>query len=102
MVPATADDLLYTDLDGAFVGLDGVISDGLDRDYGDRLAALRDLLTGGTPVHRLHACIMLAAWGVRDGLVTVIEWAREPESVPWVGAPASVDRMFGTDDALPG
>ena len=93
-------ELLYTDLEGQRLGLDDVIADGLDRDYSERFPMLRRLLDTGSPLERLHACAMLASWGVRGGLLTVIEWARKPESVPWAGAPVEVDRFFGADSAF--
>ena len=92
--------VLYCDLDGIFVGLEEVMADGLERDYADRFDDLRALLANGAPVHRLHACVMLAGWGVREGFLTAAEWARAPEDVPWAGAPVSLDRMFGVDDAF--
>lgn len=96
----TPDELLYTDLDGRHLGLDDVIADGLDRDYSARFPALRQLLDTGSPLEQLHACAMLASWGVRDGLLKVIEWAREPEAAPWAGAPVEIDRFSGADSAF--
>ncbi|MDQ5823176.1 MAG: hypothetical protein M3441_03070 [Chloroflexota bacterium] len=96
----TSDELLYTDLDGQHLGLDDVIADGLDRDYSARFPMLRQLLDTGSPLEQLHACAMLASWGVRDGLLKVIEWAREPEAVPWAGAPVEIDRFSGVDSAF--
>lgn len=91
---------LYTDRTGATVGLQSVISDGLDHDYSSRYPALRTILREGTPLEQLHACAVLASWGVRDGLLTVAEWARWPETVPWAGDPVTFDRFFGADDAF--
>src|SRR5215216_1925911 len=96
----TSYDLLYTDLDGQFLGLDDVISDGLDRDYSVRFPLLRQLLGNGSPLEQLHACAMLTSWGMRDGILKVIEWARNPEAVPWAEAPVEVDRFFGADSAF--
>lgn len=93
-------ELFFHDLDGANVGLDEVIADGLDRDYSARYPALRELLEVGTPAQRLQSCVMLASWGVRDGLLTLIDWALDPDSVPWVGVPVTYDRFFGVDDAF--
>jgi hypothetical protein len=42
-----------------------------------------NLLRHGHGADRLHACRMLVAWGMRDGLLTLIDWATEPETVPW-------------------
>lgn len=97
---SAANALLFTDLDGAMVGLDDVIADGLERDYSGRYDGLRTLLEEGSPTQCLHACVMLASWGVRDGLVSIMEWAADPERVPWAGAPVSFDRMFGVDDGF--
>ncbi|MFP5318639.1 MAG: hypothetical protein ACLGI2_10140 [Acidimicrobiia bacterium] len=94
------DELLFDDLDGATVGLDDVIADGLDRDYSARYGGLRDLLAAGTPAQRLHACVVLASWGVRDGFLTIVDWATDPHAVPWAGAPVTFDRLFGVDDAF--
>lgn len=94
------DDLLYTDLDGQRLSLDDLIADGLDRDYSPRFPQLRQLLATGAPREQLHACALLAAWGVRDGLLQVIEWARNLDAVPWSGAPVEVDRFSGVDAAF--
>jgi hypothetical protein len=100
MIGMTSYELLYTDLDGQKLGLDDVISDGLDRDYSARFPMLRRLLNEGSPLEQLHACAMLTSWGVRDGILRVIEWAREPEAVPWADAPVEIDRFFGEDAAF--
>ena len=91
----TGDDLLFNDLDGGRVGLDDVVADGLDRDYSARYDALRDLLARGTPAQRLHSCVLLASWGVRDGFATIVDWAADPAGVPWAGLPVTVDRFSG-------
>ena len=94
------DDILFVDIDGTFVGLEEVITDGLSRDYSERHPALRRMLREGDPRHRFYACLMLAAWGVRDGLMAVIDWAGNPGSVPWAGEPVTYDRFFGVDDSF--
>ena len=66
----TPDQLLYTRLDGQPSTLEDVIADSLDRDYSTRLPLLRQLLDSGSPREQLHACAILAAWGVRDGLLS--------------------------------
>ena len=96
----TSDELLYMDLDGQLLGLDDVIADGLDRDYSARFPQLRQLLASGSPREQLHACAMLTAWGVRDGILRVIEWAQNPEAVPWADAPVEVDRFSGVDSGF--
>lgn len=96
----TGDDLLFNDLDGGRVGLDDVVADGLDRDYSARYDALRDLLARGTPAQRLHSCVLLGSWGVRDGFATIVDWAADPAGVPWAGLPVTADRFFGVDDAF--
>jgi len=92
--------LLYDDREGNRIGLLDVIAEGLDGGYEDRVPALRRLLARGEPGHRLDACEVLTAWGVRDGLLTVVEWAHDPDSVPWAGAPVSVNRFGFGDDAF--
>ena len=92
--------LLYTDLDGRRLSLQDVIYDGLDRDYSARHPALSRLLREGQPRHRLHACLMLASWGVEEGLRTLIQWARLPGSTPWADSPVTFDRFFGVDAAF--
>ena len=81
----TPDELLFTEKDGTRSSLQDVISDGLDVDYSDRYPALLHLLREGEPAHRLYSCIMLASWGMPEGLRTLIEWARDPGSTPWAG-----------------
>lgn len=100
MLTFDPDQVLYRSWDRELVGLDGVIGGGLDRDDRIRYPALRWLLEHGEPVHRLHACVVLASWGVREGLLTVAEWARDPDAVPWAGAPVTFDRFTGADDAF--
>lgn len=97
--------LLYDDLAGNRVGLRdvaamGLAAKGLASGYRDRLPLLRRLLDHGSPAHRLDTCEVLASWGVRDGLLTVAEWAHDPDSVPWAGAPVSWNRFGYGDDAF--
>lgn len=92
--------LLYDDLAGHRVGLRGVIAKGLDGGYENRIHGLRLLLAGGSPAHRLDACEILVSWGERSGLLAAAEWAHDPDSVPWAGAPVSVDRFGYGDDAF--
>ena len=94
------DELLFRDLDGVLVGLDEVVFDGFERSYADRVPALRALLVDGEPEHRLLACLILVAWGVRDGFLAAIDWARDLNAVPWAGSPVTFDRLFGVDDAF--
>lgn len=94
------DALLFTDKDGVKTQLQDVIYDGLDRDYADRYPALVRLMQEGTPAQRLFACVMLASWGVAEGLTTLIGWARDPASTPWADQPVTFDRMYGVDSAF--
>src|SRR5687768_14525487 len=94
------DDLLFTELDGTRTSLQDVIYDGLDRDYSARHPALIHLMQHGLPVQRLYSCVMLASWGVPEGLQTLIQWASDPESTPWSGGPVTFDRFYGADDAF--
>jgi hypothetical protein len=92
--------LLYDDREGNRVGLLDVIADGLDGAFADRIPGLRWLLARGEPGHRLDACEVLASWGDREGLLTVAEWAQDPDSVPWAGAVGSANRFGFGDDAF--
>jgi hypothetical protein len=96
----TPDQLLFTDLEGRPLSLPDVIADGLDRDYSARFPLLRRLLDDGTPREQLYACAMLASWGVRDGFLKLIDWARAPEAVPWAADSVELDRFFGVDAAF--
>ncbi|MEO8701020.1 MAG: hypothetical protein ABI867_13310 [Kofleriaceae bacterium] len=89
--------LLYVEKSGERSSLEDVIADGLEVDYSDRFPALVQLMREGAPEHRLQACRMLAAWGVKEGLETMIAWARAPESSP---ADVTHDRLQGADDAF--
>ena len=100
MMELEPDRLLFTDKDGAQSDLQDVICDGLDRDYSDRYPALVRLMREGEPEHRLFACVMLASWGVEEGFLTLIQWARHPEAVPWVEDPVTYDRHYGVDGAF--
>jgi hypothetical protein len=100
MPPGDPATYLYVDRTGTFVGLDDVIADGLDHDYSHRHLGLEVLMRTGEPLHRLHACMMLASWGRPAGLLTLIEWAHAPHDTPWAAEPVTYDRLFGTDDAF--
>lgn len=108
VVPASAEDLLFTDLTGSRRTLEDVIDEGLDEDYSARLPALRMLLTQGSASQQLHACVMLVSWGDLAGYDTLLRWARSPETLPWrssvqsshAAQPVSADRIFGVDDAF--
>ncbi len=93
-------ELLFTDKDGTPSQLQEVIYDGLDRDYSDRYPALLRLMREGAPDRRLYACVMLASWGVPEGMEMLIEWARDPHATPWAGEPVTYDRHFGADAAF--
>jgi hypothetical protein len=94
----TAEEILFTNKKGQRAQLEDVIDDGLEEDYSERHAALIDLLQHGQPKHRLLACVMLASWGVKEGLDAIIQWADHPEFVPF--REVSFDRITGTDDAF--
>jgi hypothetical protein len=94
------DDLLFMDKEGNRIQLQDVIYDGLDRDYSERYPALLRLMQEGGPAHRLYACVMLASWGVPEGVHTLILWAGDPDSVPWAAQPVTYDRHFGVDSAF--
>jgi hypothetical protein len=94
------EELLLTDREGNRTQLQDVIYEGLDHDYSDRHPALLRLMREGTPRYRLYACVMLASWGVREGLETLSGWALDPDSTPWAGEPVTYDRFFGVDGAF--
>src|SRR5688572_28117623 len=98
--PMDPESLLYTVKDGTRSSLQDIVYDGLDHDYSDRYPALLRLMREGEPKHRLHACYMLASWGVPEGFHTLIGWASDPDSTPWAGEPVTYDRLFGADDAF--
>ena len=94
------EELLFTERDGTRTQLQDVIYDGLDRDYSERYPALLLLIQEGQPAHRLYACVMLASWGVPEGLQTLIQWARNPDATPWAEQPFTFDRFYGVDSSF--
>src|SRR5688500_18500502 len=94
------DEILFTEMDGSRTSLQDVIYDGLDRDYSARYPALLQLMRHGQPTHRLYSCVMLASWGVPEGLRMLIQWATDPDSTPWAAEPVTFDRFYGVDDAF--
>ncbi|MEO6457394.1 MAG: hypothetical protein ABIO92_03835 [Chloroflexia bacterium] len=94
------DELLFTEKDGTRTQLQDVIYDGLDHDYSERYPALLRLMQEGQPAHRLYACLMLASWGVPEGIQTLIQWARNPDATPWADQPFTFDRFYGVDSSF--
>jgi hypothetical protein len=92
--------LLFTELDGTRSSVQDVIYSGLEIDYSERYPGLLRLLREGEPAHRLYACMMLAAWGVPEGLLALTTWASDPHDAPWSGQPVTYDRLFGADAAF--
>jgi hypothetical protein len=92
--------LLFTELDGTRSSVQDVIYSGLEIDYSERYPQLLRILEEGEPAHRLYSCMMLAAWGVPEGLRALTAWAREPDSAPWAGQPVTYDRLFGAEAAF--
>lgn len=93
----TPDEIFSLGPQGQPASFDDVVASGLDHDLSERHPALRALVQGGTPRQRAFAAAMLAAWGVRDGLIAIIDWAENPASVPWRREPAKIDRFSGAD-----
>jgi len=94
------EELLFTEKDGTRAQLQDVIYDGLDHDYSKRYPALLRLMQEGQPAHQLYACVMLASWGVPEGLQTLIQWARNPDATPWADQPFTFDRFYGVDSSF--
>lgn len=94
------DELLFTERDGTRTQLQDVIYGGLDHDYSARYPALLRLMQQGQAVHRLYACVMLASWGVPEGIQTLIQWARDPDATPWADQPVTYDRHYGVDSSF--
>lgn len=100
MVDNSPEQILFMDNEGNASSLEDIIADGLDGEYEDRIPALVELLSSGTPYHRLMACIILTSWGHPTGFQFLIKWASSPNSSPWSQEPVSVDRIYGVNDAF--
>jgi hypothetical protein len=77
-----------------------MISEGLDGGYEDRIPELVELLSTGTPLHRLLAGVALVSWGHSEGFQRLMRWASDPASAPWGAKPLTFDRIYGADDAF--
>lgn len=100
MIPAwgmTPEELFSIDQHGQRQSFQDLVAEGLDHDFSARYPALREVLATGAPRHRAFAAAMLASWGVRDGLLAIIDWAEAPDDVPWHGEPATTERFSGAD-----
>lgn len=100
MEDSSPDKILFTDDEGNASSLEDIIADGLDGKYEGRIPALVKLSESGNPYQRLMACIVLTSWGHAAGFKLLISWASNPNSVPWVQEPVSVDRIYGANDAF--
>lgn len=94
------ENLLFKDLEGKQAQLQDVIDDGLEGEYEHRVPALVELLDCGEPYYQLLACVMLTSWGNYSGFQKLIDWASNPENIPWKDMLVVYERISEADSAF--